>query len=126
MPALHQAPPDAPGIYAVALLIEVLTDACFVQPNTLATCVNDVFGIPLFAIGYVGDDLPKSSSCFLVIIPTMEILCGFRFLSYDIAQQLHTVGLYPYLFIFTFHQVTYDCPVSVGTGPELSVVSIVT
>ena len=41
------------GIYAVALLIEVLTDACFVQPNTLATCVNDVFGIPLFAIGIV-------------------------------------------------------------------------
>lgn len=31
-------------IYAVALFIEVCADACFVQVNTLATCVNDVFG----------------------------------------------------------------------------------
>lgn len=37
--------------YAVALFVEVLTDACFVQPNTLATCVNDVLGIPLLVSG---------------------------------------------------------------------------
>lgn len=41
------------GIYAVALLIMVLTDACFVQTNTLATCANDVFGIPLLVSGIV-------------------------------------------------------------------------
>lgn len=41
------------GIYAVALLILVLTDACFVQPNTLAACVNDVFAVPLFISGVV-------------------------------------------------------------------------
>ena len=35
------------GFYAVALFIEVCTDACFVQPNTMASCVEDVFGVPL-------------------------------------------------------------------------------
>lgn len=39
--------------YAIALFIEVLADACFVQPNTLATCVNDVFGVPLLVSGIV-------------------------------------------------------------------------
>ena len=41
------------GFYAVALLVEVLADACFVQPNTLATCVNDVFNVPLVVTGIV-------------------------------------------------------------------------
>lgn len=41
------------GFYAVALFIEVLADACFVQPNTLATCINDVFGVPLIVSGLV-------------------------------------------------------------------------
>lgn len=41
------------GIYAVALLLMVLTDACFVQTNTLATCAQDVFGIPLLISGIV-------------------------------------------------------------------------
>ena len=41
------------GIYAVALLIMVLTDACFVQANTLATTVKDVFHVPLLATGLV-------------------------------------------------------------------------
>ncbi len=41
------------GFYAVALFIEVLADACFVQPNTLATCVKDVFGVPLIVSGIV-------------------------------------------------------------------------
>ena len=39
------------GIYVVALLVLVLTDAGFVQANTLATCVNDVFGVPLIVSG---------------------------------------------------------------------------
>lgn len=41
------------GFYAIALFIEVLADACFVQPNTLATCVNDVFGVPLLVTGII-------------------------------------------------------------------------
>lgn len=41
------------GIYAVALFIEVCTDACFVQVNTLASCVNDVFGVPMIITGIV-------------------------------------------------------------------------
>lgn len=41
------------GFYAVALLIEVLADACFVQTNTLATCVNDVYGLPMVPIALV-------------------------------------------------------------------------
>lgn len=41
------------AVYAVALLIEVCTDACFVQVNTLAVCVNDVFKVPLLVSGIV-------------------------------------------------------------------------
>lgn len=41
------------GFYAVALLIEVLADACFIQPNTLATVVYDVFDVPLLISGCV-------------------------------------------------------------------------
>lgn len=41
------------GFYAIALFVEVLADACFVQPNTLATCVNDVFGVPLLMTGII-------------------------------------------------------------------------
>ena len=41
------------GVYAVALFIMVLADACFVQPNTLAVCVNDVFSVPLLVTGII-------------------------------------------------------------------------
>ena len=41
------------GIYAFAMLILVLTDACFVQPNTLATTAQDVFNVPLLVSGLV-------------------------------------------------------------------------
>lgn len=41
------------GIYAVALFVEVMADACFVQTNTLAVCVNDVFKVPLIVTGVV-------------------------------------------------------------------------
>lgn len=41
------------GIYAVALFVEVMADACFVQTNTLAVCVNDVFKVPLIVTGFV-------------------------------------------------------------------------
>lgn len=51
------------GFYAVALLIEVLTDACFVQPNTLATCVQDVFHVPLLVSGV----LIAGSACVVVL-----------------------------------------------------------
>ena len=53
------------GFYAVALLIMVLADACFVQPNTLATCVNDVFGVPLLISGIV-----------ITVLSTIVILTG--------------------------------------------------
>lgn len=41
------------GIYAVALFVLVLADACFVQTNTLAVCVNDVFQVPLLMTGVI-------------------------------------------------------------------------
>ena len=53
------------GFYAIALLIMVLADACFVQPNTLATCVNDVFGVPLIVSGIV-----------ITVLSTIVILTG--------------------------------------------------
>lgn len=39
------------GFYAVALFVLVVTDACFVQTNTLATSAQDVFHIPLIVSG---------------------------------------------------------------------------
>ena len=51
--ALGKAGAVLAGFYAVALLIEVLADACFVQTNTLAVCVNDVYGIPMVPIAVV-------------------------------------------------------------------------
>ena len=41
------------GFYAVALFVLVVTDACFVQTNTLATSAQDVFHIPLIVSGVV-------------------------------------------------------------------------
>lgn len=41
------------AVYAVALFIMVMADACFVQTNTLAVCINDVFGVPLLVSGIV-------------------------------------------------------------------------
>lgn len=41
------------GFYAVALFILVVTDACFVQTNTLATSAQDTFGIPLAVSGII-------------------------------------------------------------------------
>jgi AGCS family alanine or glycine:cation symporter len=40
-------------IYAIALLILVITDATFVQPNTMATAINATFGLPALAVGIV-------------------------------------------------------------------------
>ncbi|QAT48684.1 sodium:alanine symporter family protein [Caproiciproducens sp. NJN-50] len=45
--------PVLAGIYAVALFIDVLTDACFVQTNTLASCVKDVFNVPMILCGII-------------------------------------------------------------------------
>lgn len=39
------------SIYAVALMLLVLTDAAFVQVNTAATALDDAFGVPLIATG---------------------------------------------------------------------------
>lgn len=51
--ALGKAGAVLAGFYAVALLIEVLADACFVQTNTLAVCVNDVYRLPMVPIAIV-------------------------------------------------------------------------
>ena len=41
------------GFYAVALFVLVVTDACFVQTNTLATSAQETFGLPLLVSGIV-------------------------------------------------------------------------
>jgi AGCS family alanine or glycine:cation symporter len=38
-------------IYAIALFILVITDATFVQPNTVATALNSTFGLPTWVSG---------------------------------------------------------------------------
>jgi AGCS family alanine or glycine:cation symporter len=40
-------------LYAIALLILVITDATFVQPNTMATAINTTFGVPAWICGAV-------------------------------------------------------------------------
>lgn len=63
------------GFYAVALFVEVLADACFVQPNTLATCVNDVFGVPMIVSGIVVAGL----SVFIILsggVKKIGAFCG--------------------------------------------------
>lgn len=39
------------GIYATALMILVVTDACFVQTNTMAAVIHYTFGVPTIAVG---------------------------------------------------------------------------
>lgn len=72
---LGQAGKIFAGIYAVALLIMVLTDACFIQPNTLATCVNDVYGVPLLIVGII----VAASACIIVLsggVKKIGDVCG--------------------------------------------------
>jgi AGCS family alanine or glycine:cation symporter len=38
-------------LYAIALLILVITDATFVQPNTMASAINTTFGVPTWICG---------------------------------------------------------------------------
>jgi AGCS family alanine or glycine:cation symporter len=40
-------------VYAIALLILVLTDATFVQPNTMATAIHATFGTPTWITGII-------------------------------------------------------------------------
>jgi AGCS family alanine or glycine:cation symporter len=40
-------------LYAIALLILVITDATFVQPNTMASAMNVAFGVPTLLVGIV-------------------------------------------------------------------------
>lgn len=39
------------GVYAFALLILVITDACFVQTNTMASVIHYTFNVPTLAVG---------------------------------------------------------------------------
>jgi AGCS family alanine or glycine:cation symporter len=40
-------------VYAIALLILVITDATFVQPNTMASAINATFGLPTIVVGII-------------------------------------------------------------------------
>ena len=50
------------GFYAVALFVLVVTDACFVQTNTLATSAQDVFHIPLIPDGLDAGELEEAGA----------------------------------------------------------------
>ena len=72
-----------PIIYSVGLLILVVTDACFVQTNTLATSINETFNIPLWLIGIVlialsiliiSRGFKKVTKIFNKMIPSMCII----------------------------------------------------
>ena len=54
------------GVYAVALFILVCADACFVQVNTLAVCLNDVYGGSIRAgLGSFGEAAEMAVRAFL-------------------------------------------------------------
>jgi AGCS family alanine or glycine:cation symporter len=55
-------------IYAIALLILVITDATFVQPNTVASALNSTFGVPTWIIGIL--------IAVIVLVATMGGLSG--------------------------------------------------
>jgi AGCS family alanine or glycine:cation symporter len=51
-------------IYSIGLFILVVTDACFVQVNTMATAAQDAYGIPLIVTG------------LLVIVVSLVVVIG--------------------------------------------------
>ena len=54
------------GIYAVALFVLVCADACFVQVNTLAVCLNDVYGDSIRSgLGSFGESVEMAVRTFL-------------------------------------------------------------
>lgn len=70
-------------IYSIALLVYVITDACFAQMNTLATTINETFNIPLIIIGIVvmlisiiiiNQGFDKTSNILKKIVPIMTII----------------------------------------------------
>ena len=61
-------------IYACALTLDVLTDACFIQCNTLAVSAEEIFGIPLLVSGIT----VAVTAAFIVLqggIPKIAELC---------------------------------------------------
>ena len=63
------------GFYAVALFVLVVTDACFVQTNTLATSAQETFGLPLLVSGIV----LVAISIFIIVLGGVERIgdvCG--------------------------------------------------
>ena len=61
------------GVYAAALFVEVCADACFVQVNTLAVCVNDVYGEAIRSgLGSFGESADMAVG--FIVIPNMIAL----------------------------------------------------
>ena len=63
------------GFYAVALFVLVVTDACFVQTNTLATSAQETFGLPLLVSGII----LVAISIFIIVLGGVERIgdvCG--------------------------------------------------
>lgn len=61
------------AFYAVALFVLVVTDACFVQTNTLATSAQDTFGVPLIVSGV----LLVALSVFIIVRGGVEKIGSF-------------------------------------------------
>lgn len=70
-------------IYSIALLIYVITDACFAQMNTLATSINETFNIHLGVIGIlviilsviiISRGFDKTSNILKKLVPIMTFI----------------------------------------------------
>lgn len=93
------------GIYSVALILLVLTDAAFVQVNTAATALNSAFGVPLQITGIVvalvsvlvvlGGTKRIGKFCSVIVPPmcVLYIIACFVVIFSNIGNVGHAFGL---------------------------------
>lgn len=120
-------------VYAIALLLLVITDACFVQANTFVTTLSDVFNIPTLmsgvlwiSIGIIVLKIGKMKKigrfceiiaplmCVIYIISTLiVIICNFKNIP-QILQDIFRYAFHPTPIIGAFTGTTLKTTISKG------------
>ena len=103
------------GIYSVALMLLVLTDAAFVQVNTAATALDDAFGVPLIVTGVViallslfvvlGGTKRIGAFCSVIVPP----MCGLYIVACVVVIFMHLGNLgdaFSLIFKYAFRPVS--------------------
>jgi AGCS family alanine or glycine:cation symporter len=106
-------------IYAIALLILVITDATFVQPNTMASAMNVAFGVPTLVVGIVATlimvvvcigGLQKIGQFCGVLVPPMCII----YIVGTLGVVLMNIGQIPEVFALIFRYAFAPAPAMGG------------